>query len=61
MGKSKKGKFYKSSIPKWLNDNDILMQLIHNEGNEANDSKSHLSYLNKLVEEHNNTYHRSID
>ena len=26
----------------------------------ANDSKSHLSYLNKLVDEYNNTYHNSI-
>ena len=27
----------------------------------ANDSKSHLPYLNKLVEQYNNTYHHSID
>ena len=27
----------------------------------ASDSKSHLSYLNKLVDEYNNTYHRSIN
>ena len=26
----------------------------------ANDSKSYLGYLNRLVDEHNNTYHRSI-
>ena len=26
----------------------------------ANNSKSHLSYLNKLVDEYNNTYHNSI-
>ena len=26
----------------------------------ANDSKSCLSYLNKLVDQHNNTYHHSI-
>ena len=26
----------------------------------VNDSKFHLGYLNKLVDEHNNTYHRSI-
>ena len=26
----------------------------------ANDSKSHLLYLNKLVDEYNNTYQRSI-
>ena len=27
----------------------------------ANFSKSYLPYLNKLVNEHNNTYHHSID
>ena len=27
---------------------------------KANDSKSYLSYLNKLVDEYNNTYHPSI-
>ena len=27
----------------------------------ANDSKSYLGYLNKLENEHNNTYHHSID
>ena len=27
----------------------------------ANDSKSCLSYLNKLVDQYNNTYHHSID
>ena len=27
----------------------------------ANDSKSHLPYLNKLVDQYNNTYHHSID
>ena len=27
----------------------------------ANDSKSCLSYLNKLVNQYNNTYHHSID
>ena len=26
----------------------------------ANDSKSYLPYLNKLVNQYNNTYHRSI-
>ena len=26
----------------------------------ANDSKSHLSYLNKVVDQYNNTYHHSI-
>ena len=27
----------------------------------ANDSKSYLPYLNKLVDEHNNIYHHSIN
>ena len=27
----------------------------------ANDSKSHLPYLSKLVDQYNNTYHHSID
>ena len=27
----------------------------------ANDSKSYLSYLNKLVDQYRNTYHHSID
>ena len=27
----------------------------------VNDSKSHLSYLNKLVDQYNNTYHHSIN
>ena len=28
---------------------------------KANDSKSYLSYLNKLVDQYNNTYHHSIN
>ena len=28
---------------------------------EANDSKSYLPYLNKLVDQYNNTYHHSIN
>ena len=27
----------------------------------ANGSKSYLSYLNKLIDEYNNTYHHSIN
>ena len=27
----------------------------------ANDSKSYLSYLNKIVDQHSNTYHHSIN
>ena len=27
----------------------------------ANDSKSYLSYLNKLVDQYNNTYHHSLN
>ena len=33
----------------------ILKQMI------ANNKKCYLDYLNKLVDEYNNTYHRSID
>ena len=56
-------------MQKWLNDNDILMFLTHNEGKSVVaerfirtlKSKSYLSYLNKLMDEYNNTYHHSID
>ena len=71
--------FYNNLMQKWLDDNDILMYSIDNEGQSvvperfirtlkdnkykkltANDSKSYLGYLNKLVDECNNTYRRSI-
>ena len=56
---------------KWLDDSDILIYSTHNEGKsvvaerimrtlKANDSKSYLGYFNELVDEYNNTYHRSI-
>ena len=63
----------------WLDDNNILTYLTHNEGKSvvaerfirilkgeiykkmtANDSKSYLGYLNKLIDQYNNTYHRSV-
>ena len=66
-------------MKKWLDDNDILPHLTHNEGKSivaerfiktlkakickkltANDSKSYLGYLNKLADEYNNSYYRSI-
>ena len=37
----------------------ILMAKIYSKMT-ANDSKSYLSYLNKLVDQYNNTYHHSI-
>ena len=73
--------FYNKLMQEWLNNNDILIYSIHNEGKPviverfiktlktkiykkmtANDSKSYLSYLNKLVVgPNNNTYHHSIN
>ena len=66
-------------MQKWLDDNDILLYSIHDEGKSVvverfvktlknkiykkmivNDEKSYISYLNKLVDEYSNTYHRSI-
>ena len=35
----------------WLDNNNTLMHSTHNKG------KSYLTYLNKLVDQHNNTYH----
>ena len=54
-----------------VDNNNVLTYLIHNEGKSvvaekflqkltANESKSYLSYLNKLVDQFNNTYHHSI-
>ena len=63
-------------MQEWLTNNDILMYSTHNEGKSvigerfiktlktkmtANDSKFYLSYLNKLVDQYNNTYHHSIN
>ena len=72
--------FYDKLMQDWLDNNDILMYSIHNEGKSviterfiktlkakiykqiiANDSKSYIPYLNKLVDEYNNTYHHSIN
>ena len=58
-------------MQKWLDDKDILMYSTHNEGKSAvaerfkrtlksNNKKSYLGYLNKLVDEYNNTCHCSI-
>ena len=63
-------------MQKWLHDNDILMYLTHKsivaerfirtlkdrmyKRITTNDSKFYLSYLNKLVDQYNNTYHCSI-
>ena len=71
--------FYNNLMQKWLDDNDILLYSIHDEGKSVvverfvktlknkiykkmivNDEKSYISYLNKLVDEYSNTYHRSI-
>ena len=67
---------YNSSMQKWLDNNDILTYPAHNEGRSvvaerfirtlkgkkmtANDNKSYLGYLNKLVDECNNTCNSSI-
>ena len=54
----------------WLENSDILMYSTHNEGKSViaerimktlKDSKSYLSYLNKLVTQYNNTYHQYIN
>ena len=57
---------YKSLMWKYLDDNNILMHSTHNEdksvvaeGTPIN-SRSSLGYFNKLVDEYNNIYHRSI-
>ena len=67
------------NLCEWLENNDILMYSIYNEGMSvmaersiktlkakiykkmtANDSKSYLSYLTKLVDQYKNIYHHSI-
>ena len=63
--------FYNNLVQKWLDDYEVLMYSTYNEGKSvnaerfirtltANDSKSYIGYLNTLVDEHNNVYHRSI-
>ena len=37
-----------------------LKSKIYKKKMTANDSKSYFGYLNKLIEQYNNTYHRSI-
>ena len=64
--------FYNKLMQEWLDNNDILMYSTHNESKsviaeifiktiKANDSKSYLSYLNKLADQYKNTYHHSIN
>ena len=65
--------FCNKLMQEWLDNNDILMYLTHNKSKSviaerfiktlnmtANDSKSYLSYLNKLVDQYDNTYHHSV-
>ena len=63
--------FYYELMQEWLDKNYIIMYSTHNEGKSvikskrykkvtANDSKSDLSYLNRLVGQKNNNYHHSI-
>ena len=68
---------YHKLMQEWLAKNDILVYFTYNEGKSmiserfvkklksmkmtANDSKSYFSYLNKLVDQCNNTYHHSIN
>ena len=72
--------FYNNIMQEWLENNDILIFYIHNEGKSviaerfiktlktkiykkvtANENKYYLPYLNKLVDQYNNTYHHSIN
>ena len=72
--------FYNKLMSEWLENNDIFIFLINNEGKSviterfiktlkakiykkttANDSKTYLSYLNKMIDQYNNTYHHSIN
>ena len=71
--------FYNNIMQEWLENNDILIFYIHDEGKSviaerfiktlktkiykkvtANENKYYLPYLNKLVDQYNNTYHHSI-
>ena len=75
----KGSKFYNNSFKKWLEDNDIEMYLIHNEGKSVvaerfirtlkakiykymtTISKNvYIDKLDDIVNEYNNTYHRTI-
>ena len=42
-------------MQEWLGNNNTLMYSTHNKG------KSYLTYMNKLVDQYNNTYHHSIN
>ena len=72
--------FYSKLMQEWLDNNNILIDLTHNEGESviiervvktsqskiyksmtANDTKSYLPDLNKLVDQYNNTYQHSIN
>ena len=66
--------FYNKLMQEWLNNNNILMYSTRNERKSviperfiktlkmtANHSKYYLSYLNKLVDQFNKTYHHSIN
>ena len=71
--------FYNNSFKKWLEDNDIEMYSIHNEGKSvvaerfirtlknkiykymtAISKKVYIDKLDDIVDEYNNTYHRTI-
>ena len=66
--------FYINLMQKWLKNNDILMYYTHNDGKSviaegfiksikkaACDHNFYLPYLNKLVDQYNNTYHHSVN
>ena len=68
--------FYNKFMQEWLDNNDILIYSTHNEDKSviakmfvktlkwnmtANDSKSYLIYLNKLIDQYNNAYHHSVN
>ena len=55
----KGSEFYNRSMKPWLQDNDIAMYSTHNEGKSVVDER----FIRKdllLVDEYNNTYHRTI-
>ena len=76
---NKGGEFYNNSFKKWLQDNDIVLYLTHNEGKSVvaerffrtiknkiykymtSISKNvYIDKLDDIVDEYNNTYHRTI-
>ena len=76
---NKSGEFYNNSFKKWLQDNDIVLYLTHNEGKSVvaerffrtiknkiykymtSISKNvYIDKLDDIVDEYNNTYHRTI-